>query len=342
MNQVGVGVIGVGLMGTLFARLASQLPDSKLVGVADADKDRAAQVGASLRVPAYANYSELLAVPQLDAVVVATPDSSHLEPALAAAQRGKHLLIEKPLATTPEDGLRIINACKAAGVRLMVGHTLRFDPNYGEAYKAIRSGKLGQVVHVNARRNTALSDAERLAGRVTITFYLGIHSIDAIQWIIGSPVVEVTAISVRKAMTKYNVDDTVMSLLRFENGAIGTLENSWIRPPGAGSRRIGASLLVMGTEGAFRIEPLQECITLYYPNSVEPLQPSFSFENTAFGKISGVYRDEFAYFIECVRIRASPIISPEQALSSVVVCCAIEQSLREGRPVHIDQENVFN
>jgi predicted dehydrogenase len=98
----------------------------------------------------------------------------------------------------------------------------------------------------------------------------------------------------------------------------------------------------MGTEGAFRIEPLQECITLYYPNSVEPLQPLFSFENTAFGKISGVYRDEFAHFIECVRIGASPIVSPEQALSSVVVCSAIEQSLRDARPVHIDHENVFN
>lgn len=341
MNQVGVGVIGVGLMGTLFARLASQLPDSKLVGVADVDKNRAVQAGETLGVPAFSEYKELLTIPELDAVVVATPDSLHLEPALAAAQVGKHLLIEKPLATTVEDGLQIIDACKTAGVMLMVAHVLRFDPNYGEAFKAVRSGKLGEIVHLSARRNTSLPDAKRLAGRVTITFYLGTHSVDVIQWIVGSPIVEVTSASVSKVMEQYNVDDTVMSLLRFENGAIGTLENSWIRPEGAGSRRIGASLVVMGTEGSVMVEPYQECMTLYRPNYVEPALPLVSFENTVFSKISGVYRDEFAHFVECVRMGTPPIISPEQALSAVLVCSAIEQSLREGVAVHIDQENVF-
>ena len=341
MNQVGIGVIGVGLMGSLFARLASQLPDSKLIGVADVDENRAAQVGHSLGVPAFGDYHGLLSIPEVDAVVVATPDALHLEPALAAAQAGKHLMIEKPLATTREDGSRIIEACNAAGVTLMVAHVLRFDPNYGEAFKAVRSGKLGEIVHINARRNTSIADAKRLAGRVTITFYLGSHSVDLIQWVVGSPVVEVTAVSVRKVMTQFNIDDTVMSLLRFENGAIGTLENSWMRPPSPGSRRIGASLIVMGTEGSLKVEPYQDSITVYQPQSVELLLPLYSFDNTPFGKISGVYRDEFAHFIECVRMRTSPIISPEQALSAVMVCSAIEQSLREGVTIHINQEDVF-
>ena len=128
MLQIGVGVIGVGLMGSLFARLATQLPNTKLMGVADLDRNRAIQVGEALAVPAYTNYHDLLAMHQVDAVVVATPDSLHLEPALAVAQAGKHLLIEKPLATTREDGQQIINACKNAGVTLMVAHVLRFDP----------------------------------------------------------------------------------------------------------------------------------------------------------------------------------------------------------------------
>jgi predicted dehydrogenase len=328
-------------MGSLFARLAAQLPDSQLIGVADLDENRASQLGEVLGVPAYVDYHELLRMPRLDAVVIATPDSLHLEPAVAAARAGKYVLIEKPLATTPEDGSRIIEACKAAGVALMVAHVLRFDPNYGEAFKAIRSGKLGEIVHVSARRNTSTSDAKRLAGRVTITFYLGIHSIDVIQWIVGSPIVEVTAISARKAMAQFDVDDTVMSLLRFGNGAIGTLENSWIRPPSSGSRRIGASLIIMGTKGSLKVEPYQDSITIYQPENVDLLLPPYSFENTAFGKISGVYRDELAHFIECVRMGTPPIVSPEQALSAVVVCSAIEQSLREGIPVPIQQENVF-
>ena len=90
-----------------------------------------------------------------------------------------------------------------------------------------------------------------------------------------------------------------------------------------------------------KVEPHQDSITIYQPENVDLLLPSYGFENTAFGKISGVYRDEFAHFIECVRIGTPPIVSPEQALSAVVVCSAIEQSLRKGIPVPIQQENVF-
>lgn len=339
--QIGVGVIGVGLMGSLFARLATQFPASALVGVADADESRARQVGDSLGVPGFTGYKELLALRNLEAVVIATPDSLHVEPALAAAQAGKHLLIEKPLATTVEDGQQIIDACQNAGVTLMVGHVLRFDPNYGEAFKAVRGGKLGEIVHVNARRNTAISDARRLAGRVTITFYLGSHSVDVIQWIVGSPIVEVNAIGARKMMEPFKLDDTVISLLRFRNGAIGALENSWIRSPGAGNRRVGASLVIMGTEGSLMAQPYQESTVLYRADYVEPLGSLYSFEDMAFGRISGVYRDEFAHFIDCIIYGSVPIVSAEQALSAVVVCQAIEQSLQKGSTVSIDQANIF-
>jgi len=341
MDQIGVGVIGVGLMGSLFSKLASQLPDSVLVGVADIDESRASVLGESLSVPAFADYNDLLALPRLDAVVVATPDAFHLQPALAVAHARKHLMIEKPLATTLGDAIRIADTCKEMGVTLMVAHVLRFDPSYGEAFKAVRSGRLGEIVHVHLRRTTSIGDAQRLAGRVTITFYLGSHSADVIQWIVGSPIVEVTAISTSNVMKEFNVDDTVMSLLRFENGAIGTLENSWIRPQGAGSRRLGASLVMMGTEGAVKVDPFQECASLYQHDYVEPILPAYSFGETVFGGVGGIYRDEFAHFIQCVRTGVAPIVLPKQAISTVKVCGAIEQSIGQGKPVRIDQENVF-
>jgi myo-inositol 2-dehydrogenase/D-chiro-inositol 1-dehydrogenase len=223
----------------------------------------------------------------------------------------------------------------------MVAHVLRFDQSYGEAYRAVRSGRLGEIVHLAVRRNTHLGDAERLAGRVTVSFYLGVHSVDIAQWIVGSPIVEVTAISVSKVMQRFHLDDTVVSLLRFENGAIGTLENSWIRPRGASSRSIGASLVVMGTSGSLYVAPYRGTSTLYQTDYAEPNPVGYSFANAAFGKISGAYRDEFAHFVECVKEKAAPIVTPEQALSSVLVCHAIEQSLSRGSPVQIDQENVF-
>ena len=137
------------------------------------------------------------------------------------------------------------------------------------------------------------------------------------------------------------VDDTVISLLRFENGAIGTLENSWIRPEGASSRPIGASLVIMGTEGSLEVAPYRETMAVYTANHAEPAGFSYSFEEGVFGKITSAYRDEYAHFVECVRTGAKPIVTPEQALSAVLVCNAIEQSLRHGASVRVSQENVF-
>lgn len=341
MKQVGVGVVGVGLMGSLFARIAVQLSQSKLVGVADIDPGRAAELGESLDVPSFTHHTGLLAVPDLDAVVVATPDGLHLEPALAAAQAGKHLMIEKPLATTSRDARQIVDACGAAGVTLMVAHVLRFDNKYGEAFKAVRQGKLGKIVHLCARRCTSVADAKRLAGRVSITFYLGIHSIDVIQWIVGSPIVEVSAVGTCEMMQQFNVDDAVLSLLRFASGAVGMLENSWIRPEGPGASRLAATLVIMGSEGSVKIEPYMENVTFYRSNAIEPVFPSYSFDDTVLGRIGGAYRDEFEHFIDCVKTGRQPIISPQQALSAVVVCEAIEQSLKTGASVRIDQENAF-
>lgn len=341
MRQIGVGVIGLGVMGSLFARLSAQLPDATLIGVADVDAERAANTGQQLGVPSYQNYHELLRQDGLEAVVIATPDALHLEPALAAAQAGKHLLIEKPLATTTGDGQRIIDACEAARVTLMVGHVLRFDSHYGEAYRAIRNSKIGEVVHLTERRNTSTGDAERLKGRVSITFYLGSHSLDAIQWIVGSPIVEVTSSNVRKLLTRFNTDDAVLSLVRFENGAIGTVENSYIRPNGAAPRRMGSSLDIMGTDGAIHVETNTSGVTVYQPNAVEPINPAYNFDKTVFGQISGVYRDEFAHFLDRIRTGNTPIVTPQQALSAVIVCEAIEQSLRERRSISIHQPNCF-
>ena len=341
MDQVRVGVVGVGLMGSLFARLAAESRDSELVGVVDIDLERAGQLGESLKAPVYGNHVDLLESAQPDAVVIATPDAQHLEPSLAAARAGAHILLEKPLATNPGDAQSIIDACKSAEITLMVAHVLRFDPNYGEAYRAVRDGSLGEIVHLCARRNTQVSDAERLAGRVTITMYLGIHSVDVMQWVLGSPIVEVRSIGVSKAMKRFNVDDTVMSLVRFENGAIGTLENSWLRPNGTACRRIGSSLVMMGTKGAYRAEPYHEASTLYQPGHAEPVFMAYSHGKTHLGTIGGLYRDEFAHFVACVKTGAAPIVSPAQALSAVVVCNAIERSLREGIPVQVDQGNAF-
>src|SRR6266545_5250537 len=140
MSAVKLGVVGVGRMGQLYARIAAELPATELVAVCGQRPEPVAEVAGRLGVPSYAGgaYRQMLAEhPEIDAVVVATPEWLHLEPALAAIDAGKHLLVEKPIASTVEDAQRIVDAAEAAGVTLMVCHQLRFDPRYALAKEAL-------------------------------------------------------------------------------------------------------------------------------------------------------------------------------------------------------------
>jgi UDP-N-acetylglucosamine 3-dehydrogenase len=338
-----IAVIGTGQMGKLFIRLISEHPACQLAGVVDVIEEKTRAAGQELGVPYFSNHKTLFSSIDLDAVVIATSEQHHLQPTLDAAANGVHVLIEKPLADTSAAAKEMVAATRDAGTILMVGHSVRFDPHYQEAYRSVHNGEVGDVVHLAARRNTSVGDANRLQGRVSITMYLGSHSVDIVQWVIGSPIIEVTATGVRKAMTALDVDDAVLSLLRFENGAIGTLENSWLRPNGAASRKVGSSLIIMGTKGTTSVETMTPggCVN-YQENVYTPFNAPWNFATDLTGFTNNVYSSEFAHFVDCIKTGNQPIITPAQALSAVLVCEAIEESIRLRRPIKVVQDNPFS
>lgn len=143
-----VAVIGTGFMGSMHAAIFAREPRAELVAVVDKNFDLARSVAA--RFPgakAYASHDELIAAERLDLVSICTPDHLHLEPALAIAEKGINLFIEKPIAARLEEGEAIVEAARKAGVKLGIGHLLRFDPRYSAARELIRSGKIGDPIH---------------------------------------------------------------------------------------------------------------------------------------------------------------------------------------------------
>ena len=151
-EQLGIGVIGVGTFGSLHARLYKQLGICELKAVADVNPKRLDEICPLLQVEGYGDYRELLKRDDVHAVSICTTDELHVAPAIAAASAGKHIFVEKPLALTPQDCDQIIEAAQAAGVKLTVGHILRFDPRYATARKEIQDGKIGQLVHRSEER----------------------------------------------------------------------------------------------------------------------------------------------------------------------------------------------
>ena len=163
----------------------------------------------------------MLADPELDAVVVATPDQLHREVSILAAVAGKHILVEKPIATNEEDALAMMAAAEKAGVKLMVGFTLRFVPHYKQARAAVESGKLGQVASIFARRQNVITQAERIGGRCGVLHFLGIHDFDVMRWVVGSEPVSIYSEASTSVPRVYPQENETFTTIRFANGVVG-------------------------------------------------------------------------------------------------------------------------
>ena len=185
MKSLGIGVIGLGAIGGKHVSVLKNLREANIVGFSDLNQELVNKTIAGTTIQGYTDYRQLLARPDLDAVIIATPDHLHKDITIEAAQAEKHVLVEKPIATTVEDGEAMIEAAKKANVKLMVGFTLRFVPHYVQAREIIQSGKLGKIVSVYSRRMNVITQADRLGGRIGVLHFLGIHDFDLLHWLLG-------------------------------------------------------------------------------------------------------------------------------------------------------------
>ncbi|HYE67418.1 MAG TPA: Gfo/Idh/MocA family oxidoreductase, partial [Anaerovoracaceae bacterium] len=147
-ERLRVGVIGLGLIGSLHARILSEAPHAQLVAVSDINENTAREIGDRYFCNHYTDYKRMCDEEVLDAVCICTPDEFHTENAIYAAEKGLHLLIEKPLAKTEAEARKIVRAADSAGVRMMVAQLLHFDPRYVKVKDAIRDGMIGDIIHM--------------------------------------------------------------------------------------------------------------------------------------------------------------------------------------------------
>ena len=218
-----IAVVGLGWWGRTLAGLARQSSKLQLVRVADVDA-RAATCAAELGLPFSASFTEVLADPRVRGVVLCTPHSQHADQIVAAAQAGKHVFCEKPLALTRADALRALAAVEAAGVALAVGHEKRFEPPILSLMRMLESGALGTPLQVEANfsqdkflaldaDNWRLSDTEAPAGPMTAT---GIHLLDLAIGVFG-PAESVLA-RVAQLGSGLTNGDTLAALVSFKRG----------------------------------------------------------------------------------------------------------------------------
>ncbi len=233
MEQLGVGIIGVGTIGRRHAEnVAWRLPRARLAAVADANPATARAVAEALGAPRwYASADELAADPDVQAVLVASSAVAHLDGILAAARHGKDVLCEKPITPTLADADRALAAVAAAGVRLEIGFMRRFDPGFAEAKARLEAGEIGTPVLVKAtHRNPSLppsllpaSGAAAMVGGIFVDS--AIHDFDQARWLLGDEVVEVHAVAA-PVLDPARPQDQALTTLRFARGGLAAVEVS--------------------------------------------------------------------------------------------------------------------
>lgn len=253
----GFGIIGCGMIANFHSKAIGDLQGAKLVACYDSFPAAADRLAQSTGCRAYHDLDAMLADPQVTIVTIGTPSGAHMEPAVAAARAGKHVVVEKPLEITLNRCDTIIRECEKAKVKLSAVFPSRFHSSSQELKRAVDEGRFGRLTlgdsYVKWYRTQAYYDSGAWRGTWELDgggalMNQAIHSVDLLTWLMG-PVSAITAQTGTLAHERIAVEDTAVSALRFANGALGTIEASTAAYPGYLKR-----IELHGSEGSAAIE----------------------------------------------------------------------------------------
>src|SRR2546422_2567680 len=270
-KRIGLAIIGGGRVGLFRGEVAARHPQVDFIGLAELKPDRRKEVAEKIRADfATDDYEKLLARPEVTAAIIATDEHLHVDPILAAVERGLPLMIEKPLATELAESARVLAAIQRSGVDAVVGYTQRFRRRFLVAKEKVRTGQLGDVTLVTSRafmnRLVALDNYRRTDRPETISPMVisGTHALDLVMWLLeGKKPVEAYARSIDKVLgPKYLGIDATAGVITMSDGTIYDLNISWALPimwPGSVySLEIG----IVGTEGVLTIDDTHRDVVL--------------------------------------------------------------------------------
>ena len=336
--MIRVAVIGAGILGEVHAQAVSEGAHEKLVAVCDLNPVRADALAGRYQVSAYTDYREMLEKESLDAVIVATPDFAHAEPVIACLQAGKHVLMEKPLATTLSDAKRIREEkSRHPDLRCMVNYTNRWSPPFAKAKEMIQSGKMGKPVMMSTKLNDTLwvsTEMMSWASKTSCMSFLGSHDVDLFLWMFECGISEVYATGVKKVLVSRGIDsyDGIQASIKFENGCIGTVENSWIAPNTYPIIADGKKQIYL-ERGFINMDTGTDQIIAY--DAEQGSMPTFNVLYMENGKVAGAFKLAHDHFIDCVMEQREPGPNVESAYRVAEVIEAMHRSIVSGKPVSL-------
>jgi len=339
MDKLGMGLIGVGTWGETHLKLYSTDPRVNLACVCDINEEllraRAAEYGAG---SCTTDYRELLAREDVQAVAIVTPDFLHREIAVAAAEAGKHILLEKPMATSIEECEAINAAVEKAGVKLMVDFHNRFNTPFTQTKLAIEAGELGELQMASLRLSDTIFVPTQMlswAGKSTVAWFIGSHSVDLLRWFFEDEVVRVYSVARSRVLKPMGIDtpDFFHMILEFSRGGVAHVENCWILSESFPTvfefkvELVGSQGHVMADLSGNRMLQKYTLEGGSYPDVIGA--------PNVHGRAVGFAVESIRHFVDCIIEDRQPLVGGADGLAATRVICAIDESVRTGLPVDL-------
>lgn len=335
MKQLNIGIIGAGRIGKVHMQsITYNVPTAKVLGITDVFKDGLQELADKYGIEkVYDDYKQMLADKDIDAVLVCSSTDTHADISIEAAQAGKHIFCEKPVDLTPAKVQAVIDAVAKAGVKLQVGFNRRFDHNFAHVRSLINEGKVGNLELIKiTSRDPEPPPAEYAAVSGGMFLDMTIHDFDMARFLAGSDVTEVYANAtclVDPAIGEAGDVDTAIINLKFENGALGVIDNSRRAAYGYDQR-----IEVFGSLGAaMASNDTPTNVTVMNSDGVTTDKPLYFFLE----RYMQSFRDEMIQFVDAVLGDKPTPTTGNDGLNSILVALAAKKSVQEGRPVKISE-----
>lgn len=330
-----LGVIGAGRIGKIHAEsLATRVPGARLMAIADIDLQSAQETAARLHIPnALADYHAMLANPAIDAVVICSSTDTHARMIIEAAAAGKHIFCEKPIDHDLAKIDAALAAVNKANMKLQIGFNRRFDANFRKVRQMVAEGKIG-VPHILriTSRDPAPPPVSYIKVSGGIFLDMTIHDFDMARYLMGSEVVEVytaAGVLVDPAIGEAGDVDTAVITLRFENGAIGTIDNSRQAVYGYDQRAE-----VFGSGGMVStLNNLPDSHIYSAADGVHSAKPLYFFLERYMESFVSEMKD----FVNCVQQDKNPPVTGTDGRIAVVIGMAARKSYLEHRPILLSE-----
>ena len=314
MKKLGVAVIGTGFWGKNHARVYKELECTNLVAICDVNAERAKAIADQFGVKAYTSSTQMLKNPEIEAISVCTWSTMLAKEALKGLHAGKHVLVEKPMATNTKQAEKLLQTSKENGLHLTVGFLMRFIPGLQHIREAVASKKIGDMVSATAKR---VSQWPERIGDVGVVKDTAIHDIDVMRFISNEDPVSVYA--KMGSMRHRQFEDYAQIMLTYESGKSAFIESNWLTPYKT------RTLNVTGSDAIMRLDYITQELSI--ENAKETLQPRLPFQEPL--------KAELQHFAECILEKKKPLVTGTDGYKALQVAMAAIQSSAKNAAVKL-------